>query len=172
MTGDKFAKCVANRITKCTDLLGIKATEYANDEDRLRAFKAAAAIEKTNPCAALGGMLAKHLVSIYDMLPNYENYSENRWDEKVITLRKLNYKNAQSVVVNPHRFGRVNITGKNPDVVNFVTVGAINPKRKNSTMIIDAVKKLHENGVTDFKVTVIGKGVHPLITSPTITRLS
>lgn len=83
---------------------------------------------------------------------------ENRWDEKVITLRKLNYKDARSVVVNPHRFGDVRITGKNPDTVNFVTVGAINPKRKNSTMIIDAVKKLHGSGVENFKVTVIGKG--------------
>lgn len=83
---------------------------------------------------------------------------ENRWDEKVITLRKLNYRDARSVVVNPHRFGNVSISGKNPEVVNFVTVGAINPKRKNSTMIIDAVRKLYESGVENFKVTVIGKG--------------
>lgn len=83
---------------------------------------------------------------------------ENRWDEKVITLRKLNYKNARSTVVNPHCFGKVTINGKNRDIVNFVTVGAINPKRKNSSMIINAAKTLTSAGITNFKVTVIGKG--------------
>ncbi|MBR7127065.1 MAG: hypothetical protein IKD09_00585 [Lentisphaeria bacterium] len=83
---------------------------------------------------------------------------ENRWCDKVITLRKLNYRNAESIVVNPHYFGKVEVRGKNSDVVNFVTVGAINPKRKNSTMIIDAVKSLHDKGIENFRVTVIGKG--------------
>ena len=83
---------------------------------------------------------------------------ENRWDSNIITLRKLNYKNAGSVVVNPHFFGDVKITPKNHGEVNFVTVGAINPKRKNSSTIINAVKKLHERGIKNFKVTVIGKG--------------
>lgn len=83
---------------------------------------------------------------------------ENRWSEKVVTLRKLNYKNADSVVINPHYFGEVKITPKNQDIVNFVTVGAINPKRKNSTMIIEAVETLRTNGFDNFKVTVIGKG--------------
>ena len=83
---------------------------------------------------------------------------ENRWNSDIITLRKLNYRNAKSVVVNPHRFGTVEVTPKNRDKVNFVTVGAINPKRKNSTAIIEAVKKLVDDGITDFKVTVIGKG--------------
>lgn len=83
MTSDEFSHCVTNRINKCLDTLGIKAKEYANNEDRLRAFKAAAAIEKNSPYEALGGMMAKHIVSIYDMLPNAENYSIERWNEKI-----------------------------------------------------------------------------------------
>ena len=83
---------------------------------------------------------------------------ENRWDSNIITLRKLNYKNADSVVINPHCFGKVEITPKNPEIVNFVTVGAINPKRKNSATVIEAVDKLIGSGVDNFKVTVIGKG--------------
>ena len=83
---------------------------------------------------------------------------ENRWDSKVITLRKLNYCNAVSCVVNPHYFGKVKITEKNHDIVNFVTVGAINPKRKNSSTIINAVKTLQAEGINNFKITVIGKG--------------
>lgn len=83
---------------------------------------------------------------------------ENRWDKNIITLRKLNYKDAASVVVNPHSFGKIELTPKNSEIVNFVTVGVINPKRKNSSTMIDAVKKLHERGINNFKVTVIGKG--------------
>ena len=83
---------------------------------------------------------------------------EKRWNCDIITLRKLNYCSAQSTVVNPHCFGEVAITPKNQDKVNFITVGAINPKRKNSMTIINAVKKLHERGITNFKVTVVGKG--------------
>ena len=81
----------------------------------------------------------------------------NSWDEKLITLRKLNYKGAKSVVVNPHYFGEVNILPKG-DITNFVMVGAIKSYKKNDNTIINAVEKLDKNGITNFKITVIGKG--------------
>lgn len=81
----------------------------------------------------------------------------NSWKENLITLRELNYKNAKSVVVNPHYFGNVHITPKN-EITNFITVGAIRSKRKNNNQIIDMVMELHQRGVRNFKVTVIGKG--------------
>ena len=80
------------------------------------------------------------------------------WDENLITLRKLDYKNSKSVIVNPHYFGNVEITQKNKNITNFVTVGAIQGKRKNNDLIINAVKELHERGFHNFKITVIGKG--------------
>ncbi len=80
------------------------------------------------------------------------------WRKNLITLRKLNYKNASSVIINPHYFGEVKYTPKNEDVVNFVTVGAIQDKKKNNDLIINAVKELHLKGYRNFKVTVIGKG--------------
>lgn len=79
------------------------------------------------------------------------------WREKNITLRELNYKDAKSVVVNPHYFGDVKITPKN-QITNFVMIGAIKPYKKNDNTIIEAVRELNAKGVTDFKVTVIGKG--------------
>ncbi len=82
----------------------------------------------------------------------------NSWNEKLITLRELNYKGAKSVVVNPHYFGKVEITPKNKEITNFITIGAIRNKRKNNNRIIDAVADLHNKGVHNFKVTVIGKG--------------
>lgn len=80
------------------------------------------------------------------------------WNEKLITLRELNYRNAKSVVVNPHYFGEVNITAKNNDITNFVTIGAIRAKRKNNSLIINSIKELVNKGYKNFKVTVIGKG--------------
>lgn len=79
------------------------------------------------------------------------------WRDKNITLRELNYKGAKSVVVNPHYFGEVKVTPKNK-TTNFVMVGAIKTYKKNDNTIIEAIRKLNANGVTNFKVTVIGKG--------------
>ncbi len=79
------------------------------------------------------------------------------WIEDLITLRALNYKNLNSVVVNPHYFGDVKITPKN-EITNFITIGAIKPNKKNSSLIIKAVEELHKKGITNFKVTVVGKG--------------
>lgn len=79
------------------------------------------------------------------------------WQNDIITLRQMNYKNTKSVVVNPHYFGNISITPKN-DTTNFVMVGAIQAKRKDNGLIVDSVKLLHERGVRNFKITVIGKG--------------
>lgn len=83
---------------------------------------------------------------------------EGTWNNKLITLRKMNYKNADSVVVNPHYFGEIKQTKKNEDFTNFITIGALRAKRKNSNIIIDAVEKLHNKGIENFKVTIVGKG--------------
>ena len=48
MTSEHFNDVVKERIEKCLSIICKKAKEYANDTDRLRAFKAAAAIEKTS----------------------------------------------------------------------------------------------------------------------------
>ena len=80
------------------------------------------------------------------------------WMESLITLRKLDYKGAKSTVVNPHYFGEVKITPKNEKVTNFITIGAIQGKKKNNELIINSVKELHTKGIHNFKITVIGKG--------------
>ena len=82
----------------------------------------------------------------------------NSWKESLITLRELNYKGAKSVVVNPHYFGDVKYTPKNPDITNFITIGAIQGKKKNNELIINSVENLVNKGYKNFKVTVVGKG--------------
>ena len=83
--------------------------------------------------------------------------NKGTWNSRMITLRELNYLGAKSIAINPHYFGDVNITSKNK-ITNFITVGALKPRKKDCNMIIDAVKDLHNKGITNFKVTVVGKG--------------
>jgi hypothetical protein len=61
-------------------------------------------------------------------------------------------------IVNCHWFGNVKITPKNSEFIYFITVGALDVRRKNGELLLRAVKKLHNNGIRNFAVTVIGDG--------------
>lgn len=57
---------------------------------RLGAFKAAAALQHCSPERALAGMLAKHIVSLYDMcFAENTCFDMSTWDEKITD--SLNY---------------------------------------------------------------------------------
>lgn len=79
----RFNDIVAKQLSKTADLLTQKGNEYAPDVDRLAAFKQAAALQQCTVPEALGGMLAKHIVSIYQMLPDAYLYTSEKWDEKI-----------------------------------------------------------------------------------------
>lgn len=83
--------------------------------------------------------------------------NKGNWNDKLITLRELDYQGANSVVINPHYFGDIKINPKN-EITNFITVGTLKASKKDCGMIIDAVQRLHDKGVHNFKVTVVGKG--------------
>ena len=65
------------------DTLMQKAKEYATDGDRLHNFKVAADVQGISPTAALAGMMAKHTVSVYDMIGTSEVYPMELWEEKI-----------------------------------------------------------------------------------------
>ena len=76
---------------RCADILKKKTKEYTGDDtDRLGAFKAAAALQRCSPERALAGMLAKHIVSLYDMcFADGVSFGMDIWDEKITD--SLNY---------------------------------------------------------------------------------
>lgn len=78
-------------------------------------------------------------------------------DQTTITLRRVDYNELQTVVVNPHYFGNIPLRPKN-EVVNFITVGALRDKRRNMVPLVDAVQKLRSAGWRNFKITIVGKG--------------
>lgn len=91
----------------------------------------------------------------HDIKPTADNHSLT---ENIITLRASYYRDAKTTVVNPHYFGRVNITPKNTGITRFITIGAMRSKRRNTQLLTEAVRTLHESGCTNFVITVIGRG--------------
>lgn len=79
------------QVQLCANTLKRKTREYTGDDtDRLCAFKAAAALQHTTPQRALAGMLAKHIVSLYDMcFDDSASFDADTCNEKITD--SLNY---------------------------------------------------------------------------------
>ena len=85
MRTEQFENVINNRIETCKSVLCSKAEEYATD-DRLHNFKMAGKLQKCTPVKALGGMMSKHTVSVYDLIDDYEQgkaISKEMWAEKI-----------------------------------------------------------------------------------------
>jgi hypothetical protein len=85
MKSDKFETVLNDTLKRCIDTLGVKSNEYAT-EDRLHNFKVAAEIQNCTPITALAGMMAKHTVSVYDLVQKHEvgfPISKEMWNEKI-----------------------------------------------------------------------------------------
>lgn len=77
-------KIIETQIDYCKNLLQHKGVEYAKDStDRLIAFKTAAKLQGISPKEALCGMMAKHVVSIYEMCFSGQGYPLEKWVEKI-----------------------------------------------------------------------------------------
>lgn len=85
MTHERFEQVVNERIEKCLKLMCAKSDEYAT-HDKLHNFKVAAELQNCSPLTALAGMMAKHTVSVYDLIRDYEDCApidKEMWDEKI-----------------------------------------------------------------------------------------
>lgn len=99
----RFGQILDEIIDKTNNVLAKKASEYADDVDRLRNFKQAAHLQGVTQEQALNGMMAKHIVSIFDMVASGEVYSEAQWDEKIgdainylVLLKAITVERAES----------------------------------------------------------------------------
>lgn len=85
MTSEKFNQILEETLEKCKNTLGVKAEEYATS-DRLHNFKVAAELQNCTPMTALAGMMAKHTVSVYDLIGRAEygvDVPLELWEEKI-----------------------------------------------------------------------------------------
>lgn len=84
MNGHEFEDVFNTQVDWCRQLLLNKAAEYAEDDDRLHNFTVAAELQGISREEALGGMMCKHTVSIYDMIREGANqFSMEKWEEKI-----------------------------------------------------------------------------------------
>ena len=86
MNNEIFNKVTEERLKTCINVLCRKSDEYSTDEDRLHNFKVAGALQGCSDIKALGGMMCKHTVSIYDLINDFENgknISLDLWNEKI-----------------------------------------------------------------------------------------
>lgn len=83
MTIKDFNKIVDERIALVKSSLVTKGDEYNLVEDRLDSFKKAGLIENCSPERALQGYLTKHIISIYDMINSEQQFTRDRWKEKI-----------------------------------------------------------------------------------------
>lgn len=84
MNSSSFGIAVQNQIEKCMEVLDIKGIDYdmPDASDKLQVFKTAAALQQTSPEQALAGMLAKHIVSIFNMCSTGCE-DKDKWNEKI-----------------------------------------------------------------------------------------
>lgn len=86
MNSKNFEKYFEERAEKCRQVLLKKAEEYSNGFDRLHNFKVAAELQGVNILTALTGMMAKHIVSVYDLVQRAECgdvIAMDMWEEKI-----------------------------------------------------------------------------------------
>lgn len=81
MISKDFNEIVERQVFTCMNTLVKKADEYAT-EDRLHNFKTAAALQECTSAQALAGMMAKHTVSVYDMIEG-DVFDPALWEEKI-----------------------------------------------------------------------------------------
>lgn len=79
---DRFEGVLDAQIMRVRDILGVKRAEYAN-VDVLANFKKTAHLRGCSVPQAVSGMLAKHTVSIFDMVESGKEYPVEVWDEKI-----------------------------------------------------------------------------------------
>lgn len=72
MTEQQFEKHVDERIEKIRNVLQVKAKEYRKNDNPFHNFDRAAAMNECTPERALMGMLAKHQISVLDLVDDIE----------------------------------------------------------------------------------------------------
>lgn len=78
-----FQTIFFQQMERCETVLLVKSEEYSSPEDKLHNFKVSGALQGITQDRALGGMLAKHIVSIFDLINRDKPSSMDLWDEKI-----------------------------------------------------------------------------------------
>jgi len=89
VSASEFEKFFEERVSKCREILIVKAREYANDEDRMKNFNTAGRMLNLRPYQVAFLYMMKHFESVYEIVMEGREVDEKTWDEKITDL--LNY---------------------------------------------------------------------------------
>lgn len=88
-----------------------------------------------------------------------DKLNETPNDKQIILANPANMEEFEKLVVNSHYFKEnVNTNRDKNEITNFISIGELSKNRRNSSLLIDAVKELNQKGIKNFKVTIIGVG--------------
>lgn len=108
--------------------------------------------------AVLGSSRPKQLLVVeHDADPRLIN---GLGEDKTITLRPLDpelISGTPPAAVNPQFFGAVKPKSHKGPITTFTMVGAARSHRRNQNMVWQAATALLEDGITDFRINLIGK---------------
>ena len=152
MRTEQFEEVINNRIETCKSVLCSKAEEYATD-DRLHNFKIAGELQKCTPVKALGGMMAKHTVSVYDLIEDYEQgktISQEMWAEKIGD--SINYLLLLTALLEEDKNGFITL---NAEKFSPVAQETIDREIKNFEPMKKAIEKLYEYEQKDIPMKII-----------------
>lgn len=91
LSQQQFEAMIEDTFSKAGNLLKQKSAEYAT-KDKFHNFNVAGEMAGTSPEMALRGMLAKHIVSVWDLIDIHDqgfDISQDMWDEKCLDV--INY---------------------------------------------------------------------------------
>lgn len=83
MNHKEFADIVTKELDYVWELLCSKSKEYDFGEDRFHSFKVGGQLQGISQEKCLLGYLTKHIVSIYDMCGKVEEFSFEKFQEKI-----------------------------------------------------------------------------------------
>ena len=86
MTHQEFESVLANTTRRVKQVLATKNAEYASEKDKQHNFRLAAGLQDCSPARALFGMMAKHVVSINDLITRHDAGTATElwvWCEKI-----------------------------------------------------------------------------------------
>lgn len=152
MRTEQFEEVINNRIETCKSVLCSKAEEYATD-DRLHNFKVAGELQKCTAVKALGGMMAKHTVSVYDLIDDYEQgkaISKEMWAEKIGD--SINYLLLLTALLEEDKNGFITL---NAEKFSPVAQETIDREIRNFEPMKKAVEKLYEYEQKDIPMKII-----------------
>lgn len=103
--------------------------------------------------------IQKKMVILEHDIRNIEKYNEKVFAEKNRLFVITNFEeNPDIKTISPHYFPQIKPVIKFDTFKNFITIGALEKKRRNITLLYDVVEKLDKSGITNFKITVVGGG--------------